>query len=93
MLKNLYNQRQPTELFFKKGGLKNFAKLTGKHLCQSLYLIIKFDRGQGFPVNFAKFLRTYFHKTPPVDCLDESEILLAKKFMFKAIYRNNVFLV
>ena len=30
----------------KKGVLKNFAKFTGKHLCQSLL---------SFPVNFAKF--------------------------------------
>ena len=30
--------KQPPEVFFKKG-LKNFAKLTGKHLCRSLFLI------------------------------------------------------
>ena len=34
----------------KKSVLRNFAKFTGKHLCQSLF----------FPVNFAKFLRTPF---------------------------------
>ena len=34
------------EVFCKKGGLRNFAKFTGKHLCQSL--------------NFAKVLRTPF---------------------------------
>ena len=28
---------QPTEVFFKKGALRNFAKLTVKHLCQSLF--------------------------------------------------------
>ena len=27
------------EVFCKKGVLKNFAKFTGKHLCQSLLLI------------------------------------------------------
>ena len=26
-----------TEVFCKKGDLKNFAKFTGKHLCQSLF--------------------------------------------------------
>ena len=26
-------------MFFKKGVLKNFAKFTGKHLCQSLFFI------------------------------------------------------
>ena len=55
----------------KKGILKNFAKFTGKRLCQSLFL----NKVEGlspstlskkwlwhrcFPVNFAKFLRTPF---------------------------------
>ena len=34
-----YVQKQPPEVFFKKGVLKNFANLTGKHLCWSLFLI------------------------------------------------------
>ena len=55
--------------FLKKDVLKNFAKLTGKHLCQSFF----FNNVAGlrlatllkntlwhrcFPMNFAKFLRT-----------------------------------
>ena len=68
-------QKQPLEVFCKKDVLKNFAKSTGKRLCQSLF----FNRVVGlrsatllkkklwhrcFPVNFAKFLRTPFvHKT------------------------------
>ena len=56
----------------KKGFLRNFAKFTGKQLCQSLFL----DKVAGlrlpetllkkrfwhrcFSVNFAKFLRTLF---------------------------------
>ena len=42
----------------KKGVLKNFAKFTGKRLCQSLY----FNKVAGLrpSVNFAKFLRTIF---------------------------------
>ena len=28
-------QKQPSEVFYKKGVLKNFAKFAGKHLCQS----------------------------------------------------------
>ena len=32
-------QKQPPEVFYKKVVLKNFAKFTGKHLCQSLFLI------------------------------------------------------
>ena len=29
-------QKQLSEVFYKKGIYKNFAKFTGKHLCQSL---------------------------------------------------------
>ena len=32
-------QKQPPEVFCKKGALENFAKLTGKQMCQSLFLI------------------------------------------------------
>ena len=52
----------------KKGILQNFAKFTGKHLCQSLFfnnvadlrlqLKKKRDSDTYFPVNFEKFLRT-----------------------------------
>ena len=50
--------------FLRKHILRNFAKFTGEHLCQSLFL----NKAAGlhrrrswhkcFPVNFAKFLRT-----------------------------------
>ena len=57
----------------RKGVLRNFAKFTGKHLCQSLFLnkvaglrpaILLKKRlwHRCFPVNFAKFLRTTFSK-------------------------------
>ena len=53
----------------KKGVLRNFAKFTGKHLCQSLFfnkvaglrdatLVKKTLWHRCFPVNFVKFLRT-----------------------------------
>ena len=42
-------------MFCKKGALKNLAKFTGKHLCQSLF----FNKVAGL-VNFTKFLRTPF---------------------------------
>ena len=60
-----------SEVFNKKGILKNFAKFTRKYLCHSLF----FNKGPGlrpvtllkkrlwyrcFPVKFAKFLRTPF---------------------------------
>ena len=44
LLSNLMTQinllllyKQPSEVFCKKGVIRNFAKFTGKHLCQSLF--------------------------------------------------------
>ena len=65
-----YRSSSP-EVFYKKGVLRNFAKLTGKHLCQGLF----FNKVAGlrpatllkrrlwhrcFLVNFLKFLRPTF---------------------------------
>ena len=54
----IYRSSRP-EVVCKKCVLRNFAKFTGKHLCQSLF----FNKVAGglhrcFPVNFAKSLRT-----------------------------------
>ena len=59
-------QKQSSGAVCKKGVLKYFTKLTGKHLCQSLF----FNKVVGLrptglkrncsPVNFAKFLRASF---------------------------------
>ena len=35
MLENM--KKQPPEVFYKKGVLKNFENLTGKHMYQSLF--------------------------------------------------------
>ena len=51
------------EVFCKKGVLRNFAKFTGKHLCQSLKaatLLKKRPWHMCFSVNFVTFLRTPF---------------------------------
>ena len=64
-------QKQPPKVFCKKGVLKNFANITRKHLCQSLFFnkvaglslqhYQKRDSDTGFfPVNLAKILRTSF---------------------------------
>ena len=50
------NKEQPLEMFCKKYFLRNFAKFTGKHLCQSLF----FNKVAG-PT---KFLRTTFLTEP-----------------------------
>ena len=56
--------------FYKKGVLRNFTKLTGKHLFQSLFfnknaglrpaILLKRLWHRCFPVNFTKFLKTPF---------------------------------
>ena len=69
----------------RKGVLRNFAKLTGKDLCQSLFfnkatdlrsatlLKKKFWR-RCFPVNFARFLRTLFLQNTPGRLLLEFQL-------------------
>ena len=51
------------EVFCKKSVLRDFAKFTGKHLCQSLFINNFADQvtlAQVFTVNFATFWRTPF---------------------------------
>ena len=63
------------KLFYKKDVLRNFTKFTGKHLFQSLF----FNKIAGFKpatflkkrlwhrcflVNFVKFQKTLFYRTP-----------------------------
>ena len=66
----MVRSRRP-EVFYKKGVLRNFAKFTGKHLCQSLFfnkvaglrpgaLLKKRLWHRCFLVNFVKFLRLLF---------------------------------
>ena len=50
--------------YIKEGVLKNFAKFTGKHLCQVSFFNRLWHRC--FLVNFAKFLRRPFYKIPLV---------------------------
>ena len=77
------------EVFCKKCVLRNFAKFTGKHLCQSLFfnkvaglrsatLLKKRLWHRCFPVNFAKFLRTPFlHNTSSgCFCINNTNIVL-----------------
>ena len=61
-------QKQPPEVFCKKGVLKNFARLTGKHPCQNLFcrpcnFIKKETLAQVFSREFYKIF-----KTPLDDC-------------------------
>ena len=70
-------QKQPPQVFYKKGVFKNFAKFTAKQLCRSFF----FDKISGikpptllkrrlrrgcFSMNFARFLSTSFVWSPPL---------------------------
>ena len=63
-------RRSRSEMFFKIGVLKSFAKFTGKTLGPSLFLTLFKKRywHRCFPVNFATFLRIipFVYRTPPV---------------------------
>ena len=48
-----FTQKQPPEVFYAKGVLRNLTKFTRKHLCQSFF----FNKAG---LNFAAFLRTLF---------------------------------
>ena len=51
------HKKQPPEVFCEKAVFRNFAKFTGKRLCQSLF----FNKDAGLrPVSFVKFLITPF---------------------------------
>ena len=71
------------------GVFRNFSKFTRKHLCQVFFY--KKDAGpepatllkmrlwhRCFPINFAKFLRTPFHRTPLNDCFSTIQHFLAE---------------
>ena len=57
-------QKQLPEVFHKKGVLKNFAKFTGKHLCQSLFFkknfIKKETLAQVFSCEFCEIFKNTF---------------------------------
>ena len=63
------------EVFCKKVVLRNFAKLTGKHLCPSFFLnkvaglIKKETLAQVFSCEFCEISKNNFsYRTPPGDC-------------------------
>ena len=55
------SKKQPPEMFYNKGIIRNFPKFTGTRLCWSLCNLLKKRLQQRcFPMNFGKFLRTSF---------------------------------
>ena len=52
--RELYQRKQPPEVFYKKAILKNFVIFTGKHLCWSLFFnkLKKETPAQVFPCEY-----------------------------------------
>ena len=83
--------------FIRKGLLRNFAKFTGKHLCQSHFLnkvaglrprtLLK-ERlwHRCFPVNFTKFIGIFFHKITLGDCFCALTFLYMKQCIVFLVY-------
>ena len=76
------------EVFCKKGALKNFAKFTGKHLCQSLFFnkvagLSRFSGEGGLEWLFDKILALHHH------LLSSSSTVSFRK-MFESITVFNV---
>ena len=100
----LYIQKQPPEVFCKKGVLTDFAKFTGKHLCQSLFLnkverpgglkaynfIKKETLAQVFSCEFCEISKnTFLHRTRLVAAsLHRSFLLDQKVIKFLTNKRN-----
>ena len=54
-------------MFCRKGVLRNFAKLTGNHLCQSLFLKKLQAEDLRLSCEFCKISKnSFFHRTPAV---------------------------
>ena len=59
-------KKQPLQVFYKKCVLRNFAKLTGKLLCQSLFFI-KLQVCDFCEISNSAFFTGHL-RTPPGDC-------------------------
>ena len=92
---NIRSSRQ--DVFCKKGVLRNFAKFTEKHLCQSLFfnkvaglrpatLLKKRLWHRCFPVDFMKFLRIYFLQNTSGRLLLSVWIFCSHKFRSHVVF-------
>ena len=80
-------QEAAVQVFCKKGALRIFAKFTGKHLCQSLFLINFFQKAALAQVFFCEFCdiskNTFSHRTPPVATSEWSTVMFENYFFKK----------
>ena len=75
------------KVFCKKEVLKNFTKLTGKHLCWSLFK--KEALTQVFSCEFCEvFKNTFFYRAPPVAASECNEEILESCFEMQEDLEN-----
>ena len=83
LLMSLFRNSRP-EVFCKKGVLRNSAKVTGKHLCQSLFFK-KETLTQVFSCEFCKISKnTFFHRTP-LEAASEYYFWLIQRKLLKQV--------
>ena len=77
---SMMKQKQPPEVFCKKGVLRNFGKCTGMHLCQSLSFNEK-ERGDCFWMKLSEeklYLDTVFFRCSKKSNLKKHLLLSTK---------------
>ena len=77
VLQGITIEPAPEKMCFKK----NFLTVTGKYLCQSVFLnkVAALSQSRYFPVNFAKFFRTVFLLNTSGDCFFQILLNLKKE--------------
>ena len=76
VMSNTSKWKSTRRVFCKKGVLRNFAKFTGRHLCQSL-LIKKETLAQMFSYEFYEISKnTFSYRTPPVTASPRSKSVM-----------------
>ena len=100
--RKIYYGKQPSEVFCKKGVLRNFENFIGKHLCQSPFLmklqayacnfIKKETLAQVFSCKCCKIPKnTFFHRTPLVTVSVFPCCYVVKQFFEIAYYTDIIF--
>ena len=90
------------EVFFKKGALRNFAKFTGKHLCQSLFfnkVAGQETLAQVISCEFCEISKnTFSYRTTPVAAsvyfdnihsVSQGNLTAAPKYLYNENNKNN----
>ena len=57
-----YFKKQPPEVFYKKGVLKDFSEFTGKHLCPSLFFNKVADQRRNCVLDVSQLFVTYLER-------------------------------